>query len=286
MLHAGVTITTGRGSARKPEVLSIPFIKKYIQYAKSRIKPVLTEEASDCIGEIYVALRNNDMEGSQRKTSPMTVRTLETIIRLATAHAKARLSNRVEELDARAAEEILRFALFKEVVEDEKKSKRRKTRPLEDESSGSDSSDSDSDDTPVTGRNGSHSTRGTARTRAIANARNGTRGTNAADDSDDRRRRLYRLAPHHHPAIPHKRHTLHRPLTIPSLLRLFDPRVPSLTHTIPIAIESEDTQEEDAELASGTAALHLAAAPEQAITVPRLAEFRTALGREMSGEAI
>src|SRR5208282_3188146 len=158
MLHAGITITTGRGSARKHEVLSIPFIKKYIQYAKSRIKPVLTEEASDCIGEIYVSLRNNDMEGSQRKTSPMTVRTLETIIRLATAHAKARLSNRVEELDAKAAEEILRFALFKEVVEDEKKSKRRKTRPLQDESSSSHSSDSDSDDTSVTGRNGSLST--------------------------------------------------------------------------------------------------------------------------------
>src|SRR6266480_744345 len=37
MLHAGVTVTTGRGSGKK-EVLSIPFVKKYIQYAKSRIK--------------------------------------------------------------------------------------------------------------------------------------------------------------------------------------------------------------------------------------------------------
>ena len=72
MLHAGVTITTGRGSARRVEVLSIPFIKKYVQYAKSRIKPILTAEASERIGEIYVALRNNDMEGNTRKTSPMT----------------------------------------------------------------------------------------------------------------------------------------------------------------------------------------------------------------------
>jgi hypothetical protein len=47
--------------------------------------------------------------------------------------------------------------------------------------------------------------------------------------------------------------------------------------------EPEDAPEEDAELASGTAALRLAAAPEQAVTVPRLAEFRTALGREMTG---
>ena len=39
MLHAGVTVQTGRGSARNVRVLSIPFIKKYIQYAKSRVKP-------------------------------------------------------------------------------------------------------------------------------------------------------------------------------------------------------------------------------------------------------
>src|SRR5258706_2148418 len=102
------------------------------------------------------------MEGNTRKTSPMTVRTLETLIRLATAHAKARLSNRVEERDAIAAESILRFALFKEVVEEEGKRKRRKTRPLEDESDGNESSDDDDDDSapPDTAQ-------GTARTRAM-----------------------------------------------------------------------------------------------------------------------
>ncbi|KAK4230049.1 putative DNA replication licensing factor mcm3 [Podospora fimiseda] len=144
MLHVGIK-ATGRGANKKHEILSIPFMKKYIQYAKTRIKPVLTQEASDRIAEIYVGLRNDDMESNQRKTSPMTVRTLETLIRLATAHAKSRLSNRVEERDAAAAEAILRFALFKEVVEDESRKKRRKTtRPLEGE--GADSSDSDSDD--------------------------------------------------------------------------------------------------------------------------------------------
>ncbi|KAK4204871.1 putative DNA replication licensing factor mcm3 [Triangularia verruculosa] len=143
MLHVGIK-ATGRGSNKKHEILSIPFMKKYIQYAKTRIKPVLTQEASDRIAEIYVGLRNDDMEGNQRKTSPMTVRTLETLIRLSTAHAKSRLSNRVEERDAIAAESILRFALFKEVIEDESRKKRRKTRPLADEKSDSDS-DSDSD---------------------------------------------------------------------------------------------------------------------------------------------
>ncbi|EAA33443.1 putative subunit of pre-replication complex [Neurospora crassa] len=151
MLHAGIKVPSGRGSAnKKPEILSIPFMKKYIQYAKTRIKPVLTQEASDRIADIYVGLRNDDMEGNQRKTSPMTVRTLETLIRLATAHAKARLSNRVEERDAAAAESILRFALFKEVVQDESRKKRRKTRPAEGEDGmSSDSDDSDDDDDDV-----------------------------------------------------------------------------------------------------------------------------------------
>ncbi|EGO59510.1 hypothetical protein NEUTE1DRAFT_79694 [Neurospora tetrasperma FGSC 2508] len=151
MLHAGIKVPSGRGSAnKKPEILSIPFMKKYIQYAKTRIKPVLTQEASDRIADIYVGLRNDDMEGNQRKTSPMTVRTLETLIRLATAHAKARLSNRVEERDAAAAESILRFALFKEVVQDESRKKRRKTWPAEGEDGmSSDSDDSDDDDGDV-----------------------------------------------------------------------------------------------------------------------------------------
>ena len=56
----------------------------------------------------------------------MTARTLETLIRLATAHAKARLSLKVQENDAKEAEAIMRFALFKEVL----KRRRRKKRKL------------------------------------------------------------------------------------------------------------------------------------------------------------
>ncbi|KAK0764559.1 hypothetical protein N5P37_003961 [Trichoderma harzianum] len=145
MLHAGVTRTLGRGSNKKTEILSIPFMKKYIQYAK-RIKPVLSQEASDRIADIYVGLRNDDLEGNQRRTSPLTVRTLETIIRLATAHAKSRLSSRVEERDAIAAEGILRFALFKEIVEDSSRRKRRRTQAAGLASSSDESGDDDGDE--------------------------------------------------------------------------------------------------------------------------------------------
>jgi DNA replication licensing factor MCM3 len=179
MLHAGVTVTVGRGSARRVEVLSIPFIKKYIQYAKSRVKPVLTKGAADYVVSVYSALRNDDMEGNQRKTSPMTPRTLETLIRLASAHAKARLSSRVEEKDAKVAEGVLRFALFKEVVEDERRKKKRARREDVDAIStddDSDNSDDDDDDAATAGasrrtgtRTPGRSVRGSANNGAAAN---------------------------------------------------------------------------------------------------------------------
>ncbi|KAI7332587.1 DNA replication licensing factor mcm3 [Hortaea werneckii] len=146
MLHAGVTVTVGRGASRRVEVLSIPFIKKYIQYAKARMQPVLTKGAADHVVATYSALRNDEMEGNQRKTSPMTARTLETLIRLASAHAKARLSQRVEEKDAEVAEGILRYALFKEVVGDERRRRKRARRSPDADAMSTDEEDSDSDD--------------------------------------------------------------------------------------------------------------------------------------------
>ncbi|KAF2639650.1 DNA replication licensing factor MCM3 [Massarina eburnea CBS 473.64] len=140
MLHSGVTL--GRGASRKPEVLSIPFMKKYIQYAK-RAKPVLTKGAVDPIVEAYAALRNDELDAGRRRTSPITARTLETLIRLSTAHAKARLSMRVEKKDADVAEHILRFALFKEVVETKRTKRRRITRDPDDMSTDGGSSDDD-----------------------------------------------------------------------------------------------------------------------------------------------
>ena len=81
------------------DLFTIAFIRKYIQYAKSKVSPTLTEEASAMISNQYTELRAWE-DGRERKyrVMPITPRTLETLIRLSTAHAKARLSLLVEEV--------------------------------------------------------------------------------------------------------------------------------------------------------------------------------------------
>ena len=66
-------------------------MKKYIHIAKC-IMPVLTEEANAMLEEEYANLRANDFKQGVARTQPVTTRALETIIRLANAYAKARLS--------------------------------------------------------------------------------------------------------------------------------------------------------------------------------------------------
>lgn len=119
---------------RRTPLVSIPFVKKYIQYAKQRVQPVLTAAASAHIADTYAGLRNDLIDSSQRHTAPITARTLETLIRLATAHAKVRLSRTVEVKDAAVAEEMLRYALFKEVTRKTKAKKRRTEEDQSDES--------------------------------------------------------------------------------------------------------------------------------------------------------
>jgi hypothetical protein len=72
LLHGGVTTSSGRGANKKKEVLSIPFVKKYIQYAKNRILPVLTKGAADYIVSVYASLRNDDLASNTKRVSPFS----------------------------------------------------------------------------------------------------------------------------------------------------------------------------------------------------------------------
>ncbi|XP_077367431.1 DNA replication licensing factor MCM3 [Festucalex cinctus] len=114
------------GNKKKREkIVSKEFMRKYIHIAKA-VTPVLTEEAANHIAEEYSRLRSQEQLGTDiARTSPVTARTLETLIRLSTAHAKARMSKMVEMEDSEVAVELVQFAYFKKVLEKEKKRSRK-----------------------------------------------------------------------------------------------------------------------------------------------------------------
>eukprot|EP00536_Pseudo-nitzschia_multiseries_P004142 jgi/Psemu1/318351/estExt_fgenesh1_pm.C_670022 len=96
------------------DILQHDFLRKYLHFAKTRMRPELTEGAREFIANRYAEMRCRQDE----RTLPVTARTLETVIRLATAHAKARLSNTVEAApDCETAMGVLSFALYHEAGE-------------------------------------------------------------------------------------------------------------------------------------------------------------------------
>ncbi|GIY20972.1 zygotic DNA replication licensing factor mcm3 [Caerostris extrusa] len=106
------------------EIVSMEFMKKYIHLAKT-VKPTLTPEACERLSEEYAKLRAFDTQNSDiARTQPVTARSLETLIRLSTAHAKARMSNTISLRDAESAIDLVQFAYFKKVMEKEKKRRR------------------------------------------------------------------------------------------------------------------------------------------------------------------
>lgn len=134
LLHGG-----SRSAA--DQILTVEFMKKYISVVKC-IKPKLTEQACELISNEYSRLRSQDStESDVARTQPVTARTLETLIRLATAHAKARMAKNVSQQDAKAAIELVQYAYFKKVLEKEKKKRRRS-----EAEGGEDSDDSDNED--------------------------------------------------------------------------------------------------------------------------------------------
>lgn len=96
------------------EILTRLFLKKYLLYSKKTYTPVLTDEASKFITEAWTQLRARKEEeyGKNTRSLPITVRTLETLIRLSTAHAKIRCSKVIGIKDCEVAFELLASALF------------------------------------------------------------------------------------------------------------------------------------------------------------------------------
>eukprot|EP01147_Barroeca_monosierra_P000512 gene512-3838_t len=106
-----------QGRQKKRRFLNVEFVQKYIMYARARCQPILGEEAAEFIADAYASLRSREHD---EKTLPVTARTLETMIRLSTSHAKT-----VEREDAEVAMDLINFAYYNEAKPLERPRKRR-----------------------------------------------------------------------------------------------------------------------------------------------------------------
>ena len=87
--------------------------RKYVAYAKQRVKPKLGEEAAMEVKNFYVNLRNKPVASeSAMRPIPISARQLQALVRLAEASAKVRLSETVSLDDARRAIELMKYYLM------------------------------------------------------------------------------------------------------------------------------------------------------------------------------
>ena len=88
-------------------------IRKYIAYARQKIKPLLNQEAMKEIEKFYVELRNTPIasEGAMRPI-PISARQLEALIRMSEASAKLRLSGVATKEDAKRAIDLMKYYLM------------------------------------------------------------------------------------------------------------------------------------------------------------------------------
>jgi len=85
------------------EIIPQDLLKKYIVYSKEKVHPRLNHMDQDKISRIYTDLRK---ESSNTGSIPITVRHIESIIRISEAHARMHLREYVNEDDVNMAVRI------------------------------------------------------------------------------------------------------------------------------------------------------------------------------------
>lgn len=100
---------------KKGEDMTIPreIFRKYVAYAKQRIKPDLSNEAVDEIKKFYVELRNKPVSSeAAMRPIPISARQLQALVRMAEASAKVRLSEKVTLEDAKKSIDLMKYYLM------------------------------------------------------------------------------------------------------------------------------------------------------------------------------
>lgn len=90
----------------------VEFLTSYISYARTKCQPKITQAASEALVSAYVQMRKlgEDVRAAERRITA-TTRQLESMIRLAEAHAKMRLAEEVTANDVHEAVRLIKSAL-------------------------------------------------------------------------------------------------------------------------------------------------------------------------------
>ncbi|KAI9891897.1 MAG: hypothetical protein M1814_002282 [Vezdaea aestivalis] len=99
-------------AAGQTEILPVEFLTSYISYARAMCQPRISEAAGTELVAAYVEMRKlgEDVRAAERRITA-TTRQLESMIRLAEAHAKMRLSPTVTAADVREAVRLIKSAI-------------------------------------------------------------------------------------------------------------------------------------------------------------------------------
>lgn len=103
----------------KENILSVEFLRNYVQYAKSKVNPILSEEAAHKLNRFYVSIRQQvdeyERESSKKSSVPITVRQLESLIRISEALARMELTNTVTSKHVDEAIRLFQFSTMNAV---------------------------------------------------------------------------------------------------------------------------------------------------------------------------
>ncbi len=98
-------------SSLPPEIIPTELLRKYIIYAKANVRPRLSDEAKEKIKEFFLSMRAQAL--SEQLPIPISPRQLESLVRLAEARAKIRLSSIATREDSEAVIRLLMSFLTK-----------------------------------------------------------------------------------------------------------------------------------------------------------------------------
>ena len=90
---------------------TVTFLRNFIKIMKL-MKPVLSAEAGQILAEEFSNLRAMDAERGMGRANALTAWVMETMIRLATTHDKARAYKAVDPEDVKASIELVQYAYF------------------------------------------------------------------------------------------------------------------------------------------------------------------------------